>query len=154
MSTLHALYDRPVFKREIPLADGSAVVRWWESRRIFFNLALFYAGIVTCFLCLVCGFISEPIVGEAIGIPDGLLLGGDAILIYGILANFFYTFGWVFELLLRTTETPEKSAAISIRAFRVGVSISVILTLLPSLLCWLVFGYAVLTGQKHGPPPE
>jgi hypothetical protein len=41
-------------------------------------------------------------VGEAIGILDGPLLGVFGILIYGILANVFYTGGWIAELALRT----------------------------------------------------
>ena len=151
--SFRTLYNQPVFNRETPGNDFS-VVRWWESRRGHFNLIVGCAGVITCILCIICASVSEPIVGEAIGLPDPLILGVLGILLYGILANFFYTFGWVFELVSRLIATPKKSALFGTRAFKTGITFSVALTLLPSLFCWLAFGYALLTGQKHGSPPE
>jgi hypothetical protein len=105
-------------------------------------------------LMLVCAIISEQIVGEAIGLPGSPLFAIFGILLYAILANLFYTFGWICELLARTTATEEKSAAIGINAFRSGVTFSILLTLSPAVVCWVAFALAILHGQTHGPTPE
>jgi len=154
MRLLHALYDRPIFERETPVDDPRDVIRWWESRRLFFNLVVGCAGILTCILLIVCAFVSEPIVGEAIGLPDGPLLGIFGIFFYGIFANLFYTFGWICELQMRRMTTTEKSAVFGIKSFRAGVTFSILLTLSPIVVCWLAFALAVMHGQTHGPVPE
>jgi hypothetical protein len=154
MRLLSALYDKPIFKRETPIDDVRDVIRWWESRRLFFNFVVGCAGILTCILLIFCAFVSEPIVGEAIGLPDGPLIGVFGIFFYGIFANFFYTFGWICELLVRTIATAEKSAVLGIKSFRAGVTFSILLTLSPVVFCWLAFAVAAMHGQKHGPPPE
>jgi len=154
MNILANLYDRPVFKRDSPAISAVEIIRWWEGRRPFFNLVVGVTGILTCITLLICAFVSEPIVGEAIGLPDGPLLGLFGIVFYGILANVFYTGGWVGELFLRSIQTTENAAKLSLRAFRAGVTFSVLLTLTPTFFCWLAFALAVLHGQKHGPAPE
>jgi len=154
MRLLSALYDKPIFKRETPVDDARDVIRWWEGRRVFFNFVVGCAGVLTCILMIVCAFVSEPIIGEAIGLPDGPLLGIFGILFYAIFANVFYTFGWICELLVRAMATTEKSAALGIKSFRAGVTFSIVLTLSPIVFCWLAFALAVLHGQTHGPVPE
>jgi len=86
--------------------------------------------------------------------PDGPLLGVFAIVFYGILANLFYTGGWISELLLRAVTTTEKASAFGLRALRAGVYFSILLTLCPAVVCWIAFAVALLKGQKHGPPGE
>jgi hypothetical protein len=118
MRFFSALYDRPVFRRELPVADKRDVIHWWESRRIFFNVVVGCVGIITCILMIVCAFVSEPIVGEAIGLPDGPLLGVAGIIAYAFFANICYSFGSASELLLRTRMTADRAATFSIHAFR------------------------------------
>jgi hypothetical protein len=154
MKILTTLYDRPVFKRDSPARSKAEVIRWWETRRIFFNFIVGCTGILTCIMLLICAFISEPLVGKAIGLPDGPLLGLFGIFFYGILANIFYTCGWVAELHWRAIRNTENAAIISLRAFRAGVTFLVLLTLSPTVFGWLAFALAVLHGQKHGPAPE
>ena len=89
MRLLNSLYDKPTFKREAPATGASGVIRWWESRRIFFNLVVGCTGVITCILMIVCAFISEPIVGEAIGLPGSPLLAIFGILLYATVANLF-----------------------------------------------------------------
>jgi hypothetical protein len=149
-----AFYNRPAFQRKPPAVGANAVIRWWESRRIFFNIVIGCAGLITCILLIVCAVVSEPIVGEAIGLPDGPLLGVFGIFFYALLANLFYTSGSICELLARKITTIEKSASFGLKLFRAGVTFSILLTLSPAVLCWISFAVAVLHGQKHGPPPE
>jgi hypothetical protein len=154
MRLMHSLYNRSIFRREMAAADKGDVVLWWESRRIFFNLVVGCTGIITCVLVIVCAFVSEPIVGEAIGLPDGPLLGLFGIIAYAILANVCYTFGSVSELLFRGRTTADRSAVFAVRAFRAGIAFSIALTLTPAVFCWLAFVWALAHGQTHGPVPE
>jgi hypothetical protein len=87
-------------------------------------------------------------------LPDGPLLGIFGIFLYGILAKVFYTGGWICELPMRTTTTAERSAAFGLKAFRVGVKLSIFVTLCPAVICWLAFAVALLQGQKHAPIGE
>jgi hypothetical protein len=103
---------------------------------------------------IVCAFMAESMVGEPIGLPDGPLLGVFGIFFYAILANLFYTGGWICELLMRTTVTAERSDALGLKAFRVGVKMSILITLCPAAICWLAFAVALLHGQKHAPTGE
>jgi hypothetical protein len=105
-------------------------------------------------MVIICAVISDSMVGEAIGLPDGPLLGVFGVFLYGLLANVFYTSGWICELLLRTMTPPERSAAFGVRAFRFGMRFSILLTLSPAVICWIAFAVALLHGQKHGPPGE
>jgi len=152
--SIKAFFNRREFKRGLPAASGGEVIQWWESRRLFFNLVVGCTGILTCILCIACAVIAESFVGEAIGMPDGPLLGVFFILFYGILANVFYTGGWIAEILLRASTTAKRSAAFALNAFRVGMGFSILLTLFPAVLSWLAFAIALLHGQKHGPPGE
>ena len=149
-----AFFDGPKFKRALPLVGAGGVLRWWESRRFFFNYVVGCTGVISCALSIVCAFMAESMVGEPIGLPDGPLLGIFGILFYAILANLFYTGGWICELLMRTTMTAERSDALGLKAFRVGVQVSILITLCPAAICWIAFAVALLHGQKHGPTGE
>ena len=70
-----AFFDGPNFKRDFRLDRPGEVIRWWESRRLHFNVVVGCTGIITCILMIVCAFTAENVVGEAIGMPDGPLLG-------------------------------------------------------------------------------
>jgi hypothetical protein len=152
--SIKAFFNRPEFKREFPLTGPWEVIRWWESRRLFFNFVVGCTGILTCILCIACAVLAESFVGEAIGMTDGPLLGVFFILFYGILANVFYTGGWVAELTYRTSTIAERSGELALKAFRIGMGFSILLTLCPAVLSWLGFAIALMHGQKHGPPGE
>ncbi len=46
------------------------MIEWWERRRLFFNLVVGGAGLVTCCAMVACAVVAEPLVGEAVGLPD------------------------------------------------------------------------------------
>jgi hypothetical protein len=77
-----------------------------------------------------CGLISEPLVGEAIGLPDPPILVPFGIIAYGVLANVFYT------------------SAFGLRAFRVGLKFSIGLTILPAVLSWAIFLLSIASGRR------
>lgn len=151
---VETLYKSPKFERMESACDAGEVIRWWESRRLFFNLVVGCTGLFTCFLLIVCAFTSDFLVGEAIGMTDGPLLGVFLIVPYALVANLCFTGGWIFELLVRATGEVQRAAAWGLKAFRVGITFSIFVTLCPAVVCWLVFAVALLKGQKHGPPGE
>ena len=64
-----------------------------ESRRFFLNFVVGCTGIVTCVMMIFCAIWAESAVDEAIGLPDGPLLGMFGIFLYRLLANVFFTGG-------------------------------------------------------------
>ncbi len=153
-SWLKRFYERPEFIRSQLAASTGDVIRWWESRRLFFNLVVGITGLLACVLMIVCAFTADSLVGEPIGMPDGPLLGVFLIVPYALLANVCYTAGWISELLVRTTRARGGAAAFAVRAFRAGITFSIFITLCPAAISWLVFAVALFKGQKHGPPGE
>lgn len=85
---------------------------------------------------------------------DGPLLGIFLIILYALIANICYTGGWIFELLVRAIAKAQSAGDFGLKAFRLGVSFSIFMTLCPAALCWLAFAVALLKGQKHGPVGE
>lgn len=151
---LKTFYERPEFIRADTAVSPGEVIRWWESRRMFFNLAIGITGLVTCGLLVVCAFTADALVGEPIGMSDGPLLGIFMIVPYALLANACYTAGWITELIVKTTRTANDTAAFAVRAFRAGITFSIFVTLSPAAICWLAFAVALIKGQKYGIPGE
>ncbi len=152
--SVEKLLQRPQFQRNPLTMNTREVIGWWESRRIFFNLVVGCTGLVAVILMIGCGLIADATVGEAIGLPDGPLLGLFGIFFYAIFANILYTGGWICELLVRAATSAERSAAFGLKAFRIGVQFSVFVTLCPAAICWIAFAVALAKGQKHGPVGE
>jgi hypothetical protein len=71
------------------------IVRWWESRRLRFNLYVGAIGLVTWFLVLVAGAAAvKP--GEDFQEPIAMIFGP---LIYAFMANICYTLGWIIDTI-------------------------------------------------------
>ena len=60
------------------------MIGWWKRRRVFYNKILAAVGTVNCILMISCGVISEPLMGEPIGIPDPQILVPLGIIADGI----------------------------------------------------------------------
>jgi hypothetical protein len=153
-SWLRRFYERPDFARTEPVIGALEIIRWWESRRVFFNLVVGCTGLFTCFLLIVCAITADSFVGEPIGMTDGPLLGILLIIPYALLANVFDTGGWISELLFRASGRAQSAAAFGLKAFRAGITFSIIVTLSPAAFSWFVFAIALFKGQKHGPTGE
>jgi hypothetical protein len=112
------LYPEPA-ERTAP-----AIVKWWEKRRLFYNLVVGSVGLVTL-------AITMPVVSFLEGrLVLGPLLGALA---FGVLANVCYTFGSVVEILI------DKIWGRAVRPagpplYRMGLTFSIGLALLPNLL--------------------
>ena len=67
------------------------IVRWWEARRLRFNLSIGGVGVVTWLLVMIAGSAAvKP--GEDFEEPLAMILSPFA---YAFLANVCYTFGWI-----------------------------------------------------------
>ena len=145
--SIAGLFNGPMYERGA-IEDRAAVIAWWEKRRFFYNKILAGVGTLTCILMISCGVISEPLVGEAIGIPDPPILVPLGIIFYGIMANVCFTGGWIAELLLARLRPEARTDLFGLRAFRLGVKFSVAVTIFPALLCWAVFLFSLVTGKR------
>jgi hypothetical protein len=143
---LDKLFKGPAYERRSPLSDPVQIRKWWEERRLFYNKIVGGVGIVTCVLMISCGVVSEPIVGEAIGLPDPPILVPLGIIAYGIAANICYTGGWIVESFLSKKGTADTDE-FGVRAFSCGVKFSAGLTLFPAVLCWVVFLISLAKGR-------
>jgi hypothetical protein len=144
---LRRFFSGRVYERDPHLTHPAQIRRWWEERRLFYNIVVGCVGGVTSVLMILCGFISEPIVGEAIGIPDPPILVPLGIVAYGIAANICYTEGWVVESRL-AKRGALSSADFGVRAFKYGVIFSVGLTFFPAVLSWAVFLLSLASGRR------
>jgi hypothetical protein len=111
-------------------------VVWWEIRRIPYNLILLAVGIVSLF---VVGTLESHLVksGEDEFEPS---LG---IVFYALTANLFYTVGWMAELS-GFWGSAARAARIRPKVFRLGLTFSAVLTLLPAILftvIWAAHGF-------------
>jgi hypothetical protein len=148
LGALKELFQGPVYQRDYPHLSGWDVILWWEYRRFFYNMVVAGAGAVAGVLIISCALIAEPFGGETMGIPDPPIFAPFAILAYGVMANICYTAGWVVELLLAKFNSGRSTNAFGLGAFRLGVKLSMGLTLTPALLAWADFLFRLSTGTR------
>lgn len=111
-----------------------AKILWWEVRRIPYNLIL---GI--------CGIASILIMETAFDLPPSLPFAERdwepfSIIIFAVLANIFYTAGWIVELLIQN-QPHENIKSFAPRYYYKGLVFSVWLAFLPGavhLLSWVI----------------
>ena len=115
----------------------SQVIRWWELRRLLYNLVLLVVGVAA-----IAGM--EWLMGRVIPLgedaiePLTLVLG---VVVYGIMANLCYTLGWVIELRRRRAD-PVAARQRGQWMFRAGTLFSCVLTSLPfwfACVYWIAY---------------
>ena len=109
------------------------VIWWWEARRILYNGIVGIAGAVTSVMLLVAAALWPHSPGLLASPSASVAADVFAAIIYGIVANLFYTGGWVIELIVRRA-WPEAGAKFARIAFTLGTVFSVgVTTLIPIL---------------------
>jgi hypothetical protein len=109
------------FRAPCSAPSTGEIVRWWESRRPLYNLAVLMAGVTS----LTAVFVAELLLGEgAARIPWG------GIMVYGFLANLLYTLGPIADTIVMRTWGRDYSE-VGPTMFRYGFVFAVGLTLLP-----------------------
>jgi hypothetical protein len=111
---------------ENPSSFGN-IVAWWELRRIAFNMLVGAVGIVSFIvnLWLWTAYIQKP--GESDGFNPAL-----SAIFFGIMANVFYTSGWIVEGVALAVRK-RGSMAVGPRLFKLGLVFSLVLASLPGL---------------------
>lgn len=112
---------RLLFRDSIGTETAGEVVTWWEKRRLLFNVAVGTAGIAS---------LGSILMANAVHAPSGGGVPFIAVVVYGLVANFCYTGGWIAELLLRPV-FGRRTGTVGATIFRYGLAFSVVLTLLP-----------------------
>lgn len=113
------------------------IVRWWEARRLRFNLYIGAVGVVTWFLVLVAGSAAvKP--GVDFDEPVAMIFGP---FVYAFMANVCYTLGWV-------VDTCAFRGVPRTRLYRAGVAVSLVLTALPGIWAVVAWLMTLITGHK------
>jgi hypothetical protein len=114
------LVERYLFSPLYAPQSPWAVLGWWERRRLFYNLLVGAAGLLTTAIAHLGAIIAPG--------PEGPPL--PFILVYAIAANVFYSLGAPIDLVLRRT-LKEDAGPVVQAVFRYGLAFSLGLTLLP-----------------------
>jgi hypothetical protein len=112
--------------------SGWSILRWWESRRLLFNLSVGSAGLLSLGIIELLARLPPH--------PGDFPVPWVGVLAYAVLANLCYTLGPVGDLVLRRV-LGDRAAAVGPVLFRYGFVFSLGLTLLPIpvvALGWLV----------------
>jgi hypothetical protein len=111
------------------------VILWWELRRLVYNAVLLVIGGATVAGCewLITKMIP---LGDDVIEPMGLIVGA---VVYGAMANLFYTLGWIIELRGRKDD-PVAARRQGQWMFRAGLLFSCVLTSLPFWFACLMWG--------------
>jgi hypothetical protein len=113
------------------------VVRWWEARRLHFNVYVGVVGVISWFLALIAGSAAvKP--GVDFEEPLGMIFGP---IIYACIANACYTLGWIVD-----TVSSENRPRVGL--YKAGVVFSVVLTALPGVWAVVAWLMTVITGSK------
>jgi len=113
---------RVLFPAPAEVRNTGGILRWWESRRLTFNVVVGGAGLVTLAAMKVIALLPPLSMSMPIFWPG--------VLAYGVLANLFYSLGFMTEAVMQRAwrdETPRVGPPL----FRQGLIFSVGLTLLP-----------------------
>ncbi len=113
------------------------IVRWWESRRLAYNL--FVGG---------AGLLSLGAINLITLIPPGLPRVGfswELVVVFGVMANVCFLLGPAIEIALQKL-WGEKLLPVGPALFRMGLTFSVGLALFPTLLVTIGWVIRVVSG--------
>jgi hypothetical protein len=113
---------RLLFPAPAEVRNTGAIFKWWESRRVTFNVVVGATGLVTLAAMKVLAILPPFSMSLPVFWPG--------VVAYGLLANLFYSFGFVTEAAMQRAwrdDTPRVGPPL----FRQGLIFSVGLTLFP-----------------------
>jgi hypothetical protein len=135
VAAIRRLGTLALFRRDAPITSTQAVIGWWETRGIPYNLIVGSAGILTCIVIAIVGMGSYFFFNSDFGLPGSPLFAVFGVIIYGILANFCFTGGA--ELIVQRA-WPEEANRFATTSFSLGLFLSVLLTLTPAILVGVI----------------
>src|SRR5207247_8474061 len=89
-----------LFAHRLEKSHPAHVVAWWELRRLPYNMIVGATGVLSLGVFFAVAFGCERSRGVPLGLPSPPLLVVIAVAAYLIVANIFYTGGWILELLV------------------------------------------------------
>ena len=115
----------------------SDLIRWWEARRLRYNLMVGAIGIVTWFLVLCVGSLAvKP--GVDFEEPFMMIIGP---IVYGLFANLCYSLGWIVDTRLYRGRP-------RVHLYKAGLVFSLVLTALPGIWAVVAWGITLYPGKK------
>ena len=127
---------RLLFPAPAELRSTPAIFRWWESRRLTFNVIIGATGLVTLTAVKLIALLPPISTSMPVFFWPGIVA-------YGLFANLCYSLGFVTEAAMQRAwhqETPRVGPYL----FRQGLIFSVGLTLFPIALMGIGWGVSVL----------
>jgi hypothetical protein len=122
---------------EVSSRTRREIFGWWEARRFRFNIYVGIIGAITWLLVLSAGSAAvKP--GIDFEEPIVMIFGP---LIYGIVANICYTFGWI-------VDTVFYRGMPRTQLYKGGIIFSVVLTALPGVWAVVAWLMTVITGHR------
>ena len=140
LTPLKFLTGYRLFQRNEEDITPLQIILWWEARRLFFNIVVGIAGVMTIVVMVFSAAIAEKLFNEPIGWPDPPLFAIIGIILYAVGANICYTGGWIAELISHEV-WGDKARGFAEISFTLGVVFSFLLTLVPGAL--VVFAVVV-----------
>ena len=129
-----------LFSRREEVVGVWDIVKWWERRRISYNLIVGATGVFTLVVMGVCwvSAIARSCTPESGSEPfDPLFIQLMFMLVLAFIhiigANIFYTGGWLLEIIVRKI-WGERTGAFGEICFALGLVFSILLTLVPAVL--------------------
>ena len=126
---------RLLFPAPAEVRNTGAIFRWWESRRLTYNVIVGGTGVFTI-LAMQAIAMTPPM---SMSMP----IFWPGVLAYGFFANLFYSLGFVAESVM-TRAWHEETPRVGPAMFRQGLAFSVGLTLFPIALMGINYGFHVL----------
>jgi len=126
---------RLLFPAPAEVRDTATIFRWWESRRLTYNIIVGGTGLVT--------IAAMKFIAMLPPVSTNMPVFWPGIVAYGVFANLFYSLGFATEAVMQRAwhdETPRVGPAL----FRQGLVFSVGLTLFPIALMAIGWGVQAL----------
>lgn len=117
------------------------IIRWWELRRLSYNMIVGATGVFTIMVILGISMMASK--GNEMLLPDPPIVAFFGVIAYGIAANVCFAGGWFVEIIVRKI-WGERTGAFGEIAFALGLVFSVLLTLAPTVLYAALWGLRLL----------
>jgi hypothetical protein len=139
-ASLKTMQSWRLFLRREEVRTSFEVVKWWEARRLPYNVIVGGTGIFTSAVGVLLCYVASRMTPAPFAFPNPPLFVAFAVVVYGVMANVCFTGGWLAELLARKVwrERANNFAQIS---FSLGLLFSVLLTLFPAMFLTVVLIY-------------
>lgn len=116
---------------------ASAIVGWWERRRLAYNVIVGGSGLVSLGVGFALSWLPPNGWGGSLGFP------WQPVVVFGVLANLFYFLGPTVELLIEKLSKGQVLPTGPV-LYRMGLTFSAGLALLPTLIFLLDWVFRIV----------